>query len=288
MAVTVSLINMKGGVGKTTVAAQLAHAVAADGLRVLAVDLDPQSNLSHSIMGTREYLDHLNARQPTIEQVLQEYAPPGSRSAAPGAVAPNDVFLSGVGHGRNKARLDLIPSRLELSQVLKEPRGRERQLARVLGRIADRYDLILIDCAPTESVLTQMAYFASRYVVVPVKPEFLATVGLPLLHNSIEQFRLTNSDHRLEIAGLLVNDQSEYTNNQEKEQSRVNIAEEAEERGWNLFRYRMPYSRSFPQALRSNMPLASTRYARQTIIEEFHGFKDEFLRAVGLDGGKKE
>ena len=284
MAVAVSLINMKGSVGKTTVAAQLAHAVAADGLRVLAVDLDPQSNLSHSIMGTREYLDHINTRQPTIEQVLQEYAPPGSRSDAPGAVAPNEVILSGVGYGRNKTMLDLIPSRLELSQVLKEPGGRERQLARALGRIADRYDLILIDCAPTESVLTQMAYFASRYVVVPVKPEFLATVGLPLLHHSIEQFRLTNSDHRLEIAGLLVNDQSEYTNNQEKEQSRVNIAEEAEERGWNLFRYRMPYSRSFPRALRSNMPLASTRYARQTIVEKFHGFKDEFLRAVGLDG----
>lgn len=250
------------------------------------MDLDPQSNLSHSIMGSSGYLDHINAHRPTIEQILQEYSPPGSGGVAPGTVAAEDVILTNVGYGRT-TRLDLIPSRLELSRILMDPRGRKRQLARILSGISDRYDLIIIDCAPTESVLTQMAYFASRFVVVPVKPEFLATVGLPLLDKSLTSFGSTHSDHKLEIAGLLVNDQSEYTSNQEKEASVANILAEAKKRSWNLFTYRMPYSRSFARALRSNLPIARTRYARRAPVKRFLEFKDEFLRAVGLDGEKE-
>ena len=51
-------------------------------------------------------------------------------------------------------------------------------------------DLVVIDCAPTESFLTDAAYFASRYIVVPIKPEFLATIGLPLLARSVQEFQL--------------------------------------------------------------------------------------------------
>lgn len=283
MAVAVSLINMKGGVGKTTVAAQLAHAVAADGLRVLAVDLDPQSNLSHSIMGTRQYLAHITANRPTVVQILQEYVPPGRDSATPRTVVPENVILPRAGSGRNTGP-DLIPSRLELSEVLKDPGGREHQLARFLGGIPDRYDLTIIDCAPTESVLTQMAYFSSRYLIVPVKPEFLATVGLPLLDRSLKEFRLRHADHELEIAGLVVNDQSDYTSDREKEESAVNIAAEAVERGWRVFDYRIPYSKSYPKAARDGTPLARTRYAHQSRIDGFLGLKDEILRAVGVDG----
>ena len=82
MAVVVSLINMKGGVGKTTVASQLAHAAAADGLRVLAVDLDPQSNLSHSILGPEQYVRHIRANRPTVVQILEDYIPPVGTTAA--------------------------------------------------------------------------------------------------------------------------------------------------------------------------------------------------------------
>ena len=79
MAIVVSLINMKGGVGKTTLAAQLAHAAANDSLRTLAVDLDPQSNLNHSIMGPRDYVKHLQDGRPTVAQVFDEYIHPEVR-----------------------------------------------------------------------------------------------------------------------------------------------------------------------------------------------------------------
>lgn len=76
MAVSVSLINMKGGVGKTTLAAQLTHAAAQRGHRVLAVDLDPQANLSQALLSPERYVKHLRANKPTVVQLFERYAPP--------------------------------------------------------------------------------------------------------------------------------------------------------------------------------------------------------------------
>src|SRR5205085_10100546 len=103
------------------------------------------------------------------------------------------------------AVLHLIPSRLELARILRNPTGKERRLAKVLAKIASDYDLVIIDCAPTESILTDVAYFASRHVVVPVKPEFLAAIGLPLLARSLEVFRKENDDHQINVAGIVFN-----------------------------------------------------------------------------------
>jgi len=112
VAVAVSLINMKGGVGKTTVASQLAHAADQDGLNVLAIDLDPQSNLSHSIMGVQEYVRHVRHNRPTVVQVFEDYIPSSGTDGAPRPIDLNDIALRGIGYG-NESSLDLIPSRLE-------------------------------------------------------------------------------------------------------------------------------------------------------------------------------
>ena len=261
MAVVVSLINMKGGVGKTTVASQLAHAAAGDGLNVLAVDLDPQSNLSHSILGPEEYVRHVRANNPTIVQILEDYIPPSGDRGGPRRIDVDDVILKDVGYGLNSG-LDLIASRLELSRTLKNPTGKERRLARGIGQVSDRYDLVVIDCAPTESILTDAAYFASRFVIVPVKPEFMATIGLPLLARSIQEFRLENEDHELEIAGLVINVQSEYADNSEKATSIAEVREVAHEYGWPIFDYQIPYSRSYAKAARHGLPLSRTRDVR--------------------------
>ena len=150
---------------------------------------------------------HVRDNEPTVVQILEDYIPASGDGGSPRRIDVNDVILSGVGYGRNN-QLDLIASRLELSRTLKNPTGKERRLARAIGQVSERYDLVVIDCAPTESILTDVAYFASRFVVVPVKPEFMATIGLPLLARSIREFGLENEDHELEIAGLVVNDQS--------------------------------------------------------------------------------
>ena len=180
MSIVVSFVNMKGGVGKTTLATQVAHAADKADYKTLAVDLDPQSNLSQSLMTPKKYVKHLQEKKPTIVQIFDRYAPPSYEHNSPTPLDINDVIIKKAGYWRDSS-LDLLPSRLELAHTLKNPTGKERRLAKALSRVSDKYDLIIIDCAPTESILTDAAYFASRYVLVPVKPEFLATIGLPLL-----------------------------------------------------------------------------------------------------------
>ena len=283
MATAVSLINMKGGVGKTTLAAQLAHAAANDNLRTLAVDLDPQSNLSHSVMGPKAYVKHLQDRRPTVAQIFDEYIPAGGTHGSPRPIDLDDVIIKNAGYWRNST-LDLIASRLELSRTLKNPTGKERRLAKALARVSDRYDLILIDCAPTESILTDAAYFASRYVIVPVKPEFMATIGLPLLARSIQEFQAENEDHDVEIAGLVFNSSSSYSTGPEGRRSVKEVQKEAKKQGWHIFKNRVEYSASYPKSAREGAPLRRTSYARYHVIEGFERLKEEVLGKLGLGG----
>ena len=243
--------------------------------------LDPQSNLSHSILGPERYVRHVRNNEPTVVQILEDYVPATGDDGSPRQIDVNDVILKGAGYGwRNQ--LDLIASRLELSRTLKNPTGMERRLSRAIAQVSEQYDLIVIDCAPTESILTDAAYFASRYVIVPVKPEFMATIGLPLLARSIREFLLENEDHELEIAGLVLNDQSEYANNTEKNRAVEEVRDVANEHGWRIFNYQIPYSRSYAKAARNGLPLSRTPDARWDRIEGFNRLKDDILAAVGV------
>ncbi len=284
MAVTVSLINMKGGVGKTTIASQLAHA-ASGRLRVLVVDLDPQSNLSQSIMGASDYVKHLAENRPTIAQVFDEYIPAGAVHGSTRPINIDEVIVEDAGYWDSK--VDLIPSRLEVSRTLKNPTGKERRLAKVIAQVSDRYDLIIVDCAPTESILTDAAYFASRYVIVPIKPEFMATIGLPLLARSIREFQVENEDHSIEIAGLVFNHSSSYSNGPEGRRSIEEVREQAKQYGWHIFSNRVKYSATYPKAAREGTPLNLTSYARWDVIDGFSSLSDEIFTRLGVERRSK-
>lgn len=281
MAISVSLINMKGGVGKTTLAAQLAHAAARKDLRTLAVDLDPQANLSQALLSPEKYVKHLRDKKPTIVQLFEQYVPPSEASGSPQPVDIHEIILKRAGYW-SKTALDLIPSRLELSHTLKNPTGKERRLARALSKVADDYDLILIDCAPTESILTEAAYHASRYALVPVKPEYLATIGLPLLARSIREFTYENADHQLDICGIVFNHSSSYSDGPEGQKSIKEVQAEAKKNGWPVFETHVRYSRSYAKAAREGTPIGSTSNVRWDVTREFSKFVDEFLATINL------
>ncbi|HEY2908811.1 MAG TPA: ParA family protein [Gemmataceae bacterium] len=283
MAVSVSLINMKGGVGKTTVAAQLAHACGRKNLRTLAIDLDPQANLSQALLSPENYVKHLRNKKPTIVQIFDHYLPPGDAGGSPRPVKVRDIIVKEVGYWANST-LDLIPSRLELSQILKKPRGKERRLAHALSSVADDYDLILIDCAPTESILTEAAYHASRYALVPVKPEYLATIGLPLLARSLRDFKDENGDRTLDICGIVFNHSSSYsTSGPEGKRAVREVRAEARKNGWNVYDTSVRYSASYAKSAREGTPIGLTSYARWNVRTEFAVFVKEFLKSIGLN-----
>lgn len=282
MTVAVSLINMKGGVGKTTLTFNLAwYSAWRANLRVLAVDLDPQANLSQYLMGAEEYLAYLNADKPTVVEIFEQFSAPKSSKGAPTLLDPATVIHSVRGWDDGSS-LDLIPSRLELAWTLKNPTEKAHLLPQFLAKVSENYDLILIDCAPTESILTTAAYKSSRYVVVPVKPEFLATIGLPLLARSLDEFKLMNQNHTLEMAGVIFNDLRRTGTPPEQKKSRADVTKLATTFGWPVLEEAAHHSDSYPAGSRQAMPIFLTDYARDYVKDEFTAVGAKFLEAVGL------
>ncbi len=204
--VAVCVINLKGGVGKSTIAALLARDGFRRGLDVLAIDLDPQANLSQGLMHD-SYAVFLKNKHPSIVEIFNGYRPPTATAATSGPLNHQDAVVQIA--FENARSLDLIPCRFDFSDnligsVCPDP----KTLARFLDRDFRSKDLILIDCAPTESILTTAAYHASGKVLVPVKPEYFATIGFPLLQQSLENFRNQNRGQVIDVCGVVITNQA--------------------------------------------------------------------------------
>jgi chromosome partitioning protein len=278
-AVVVSLMNMKGGVGKSTLTANLGwYCASRQHKRVLLVDLDPQFNLTQYVLGVDRYEQLVKADRPTILDIFEQIGVNAVAKVSPKR-EPSSVTTR-LKAWTKGGRLDLVPSRLELAWTLKNPQFKEKPLAKFTAAVSKNYDLILIDCPPTESILTEAAYLASNYILVPVKPEFLSTIGLPLLARSIADFEDRNESATLKLAGIVFNSSS--PGKLEHSRSRKDVAAVAKQYGWYVFQHELGYSDSYPRGSRYGTPIFQTNYARWERINEFEALADEFMERVGL------
>ncbi|MDM4764305.1 ParA family protein [Galbitalea sp. SE-J8] len=165
----IALCNQKGGVGKTTTTISLGAALAEYGRRVLAVDFDPQGALSAGLgVATHDgatIYDLLLGREKDTASVIRSTA---------------------------VENLDVIPANIDLSAAevhLINEVARESILARVLAKVADDYDVILIDCQPSLGLLTVNALTAAHGVLIPLECEFFALRGVALLIETIDKVR---------------------------------------------------------------------------------------------------
>ncbi len=280
MAIKVSLINMKGGVGKSTLTVNLAWHYAAYnewGKKVLVVDLDPQFNASQYLLGVSDYEAILNANKPTVWDIFEQgmRTPSGRASIADprSAIYKYKNFSSG-------SCIHLIPSRLELALSLKNPGHKERHLSRLIKEIEGDYDLILIDCAPTESVLTTAAYLSSDWLLVPVKPEYLSTIGLPLLVNSMQDFKEEYENTNLQLAGVVFNAASDYL--PEEALAKDTVRKIAKKNKWHVFENEVDYSRSYPKGAREGLPIFRTSYSRGSKVANFKRFANDLAKRIEL------
>jgi len=174
-----ALANQKGGVAKTTTTLNLGVALKDMGARVLAVDLDPQSNLSMSQGIDVEALNlgmyHVLTGSAAVTEIIQ---------AREIDIAPAGIELAGA--------------ELALSATI----GRERALERALRPVKELYDYVLLDTPPSLGLLTINAMVAAEGVIVPVQCEYLSLRGLAQLNQTLQQVR-ENLNPAVDIVGIL-------------------------------------------------------------------------------------
>ena len=277
--VCVSVINMKGGVGKTTVAMLLSrYAWDSLGLNVLAIDLDPQANLSQAFMGDQGYKNFIDNKSPSIVELFNEYRAPTQNSASPSSLDVADVVSD---YSPGKDNLQIIPSRFDFSNhLVNSLKPDERVLARVIASDFQEKDLIIIDCAPTESIFTRAAYHASRYILVPIRPEFFATIGFPLLKDSLNDFKGKNRGQEIEVIGIVINNPSYPSGNQggpERKRAILEIEAAAQKNNWHIFKNELPLSRGFPKMMRGDDSHSGDAEWR------FDLFAKEFFKKLGFE-----
>lgn len=282
MAVCVSLINMKGGVGKTTLATQVAwYATRQLDKKVLLIDLDPQANASQSIMSPQTYVTYLDKGGLTVADIFEQFTPTGTATGSPKKLDPIKTIYKRVEYP-DGSLLHVVPSRLELSWTLRNPTGKETLLPRFVSKIESDYDLILIDCSPTDSILTDAAYHCSRYVLVPIRAEFLASIGFPLLNRSVNSFCMRHEDKVIEVCGLVFNDYARGDVKRENELARADVESKAKQYNWYVFNHDIPHSDSYFRAARDGMPIDGTKGTHGKVKGEFAAFADEFFGRIGL------
>ena len=252
MALKIAVLSQKGGTGKTTAVRHLTEAFRAGGLRVLAIDLDPQGNLS-------DYFDIDPEAEPTIGDVLS------GRSTATEAIVD-----------------DVIPSNLSLAEAeltLAGKMGRELTLRTKLKDVDDDYDVVMVDCPPALGLLTVNALVAADYALLSSEAQYFALQGVEQALEVIELARDSlNPD--LEWLGVLFNiaDMRTVHSREAFESLQEHVGEKLQE---HTVRQSIAYAESAERAI-------SIFEHRPDLGADYLKVAEELLRRLGLDDARRK
>ncbi|GAB3023125.1 hypothetical protein GCM10027051_29810 [Niabella terrae] len=186
----VSLINMKGGVGKTTLTINLADFLSKrENKKILLIDIDPQFNTTQCLFSGEEYVEYLNAGKESILKIFDDTVK-RKISTVSGISESSIKAFKDISPHKVTDNLHILPGNLELYKLeMASGSGKENKLKQYLQEInsVENYDYVLIDTPPTPSVWMTSALIASDYYLIPVKPDPMSFVGIDLLENIVDQ-----------------------------------------------------------------------------------------------------
>lgn len=217
----ISIVNQKGGVGKTTTAVNFGYELAEKGKKILLVDLDPQANLT-VYMGNYQTEELKQITDLFLAEIREE------------EYDLNDFILT-------KGKLDYLPAGIELSGLemsLINQMSREYVLKRILEKVKGNYDYVIIDCMPSLGLLIINALTASDSVLVTATGQYLSAKGLELLMNSIRKIK-KNLNPQLEIDGILI---TMYQENLKNSKEIVELIERGMDKYVAVFDTKIPKS----------------------------------------------
>ncbi len=308
----VSVINYKGGVGKTTVTANLAGELAVRGYNVLLLDMDAQASLTFSLMSPDYWDKNLKEKQ-TIKNWFDGIIQPEKViPLAELVVEPTKIknHLSKISNGLGvvdliSSHLGLINVDLELATLLRgasleqskinyiKVHGKLKAELKKLGE-CNNYDIVLIDCPPNFNIVTKNAIVASDQILIPAKPDYLSTLGIDYLHRSVKSLISEFNDYAKmdkdveevdpEFLGVV------FTMIQIRNQQPINAQQQFISTTKRLevptFNNYFRENKSiFGDAPQDGVPVVLNGYSNATysgIVDEIGEFVDEFIEKSGV------
>lgn len=201
----IAFMNMKGGVGKTTVCVNLAAQIAEMGKRVLVIDIDPQMNASQYMLSPQK-IEEAVKNQKTLYSFYKDDVDIDLFSMN---IIGDSKILNKKGLIINGIRpnLDLICGDLNMTKV-KDDGSNSDTLAAYIDSdcLKEKYDFIFIDCPPTQSVYTTSAFKASDFYVLVIKPDYLSTIGLSLFLKMVNNYNKNRKiQEKIKCLGIVAN-----------------------------------------------------------------------------------
>lgn len=197
----VSFINLKGGVGKTTTAVNIAATIANKGESVLLIDLDPQTNATVSVIDQEVWQERHNSCQ-TLYHLFDDMLNGTERFKL------EDAIMTGVGGIK---KLDLLPSSLHLVEIQDAIPDMDNKayvshvdvVGNAISKIISDYRFIIIDCPPNLGAITLNGINMSDYYVVPTVPDILSKIGISLILNRIDNFKKKKKTCNIDLSGII-------------------------------------------------------------------------------------
>ncbi|MDU1487949.1 ParA family protein [Ligilactobacillus animalis] len=217
----VSFINMKGGVGKTTLAINIGYTLVKHFQKnVLIIDMDPQFNATQALMSkffTIEAYQKMRENNQTIASLLTNST---KSMVNNNSKSFNILDVITTLYSTDESKFDLIPGDLALTEFESTQRGAEKILGKQIVQydLASQYDYVLIDTPATYSIYSQASLYASSYYVVPIAPDVFSALGYELLQKALSN-DLVLDDHPLTNLGVLFNLTKGYRNKRANIQS---------------------------------------------------------------------